>query len=341
MVPINCLPLDVLCIIPTYLASLNDRLRVTFVCCHWRRTFLQHATLWSQLHLSGRTDRLLVKTLLERTKGSSLDITADHFTSSIHDVTLFSPFAQQIRSLKLSGIPLDQVQDLSIAISGPLSLLRTLEISTRRCIGGPDSLVTSTHPLFESAVNLEGFTLRIFEFPSLRHFTFPNLTTFSFSIMYTRRFPVSELLDFLEASPVLQWINVSIDADQFHEDVPLERVVILPYVKTFSLCIVNYGPGCEIAAHILCPFAKRVEFSHMLGCAGNNVPKAIYPPSAVWNTIIHQYTRGTVEQVALEMTMDEDLTIDCWITFRSSDGATLKLCYTHHAIVMDQLSLQK
>ena len=40
------------------------------MCRHLRRAFLQHATLWSQLCLTGRTDWLLAKTLLERVKGS-------------------------------------------------------------------------------------------------------------------------------------------------------------------------------------------------------------------------------------------------------------------------------
>ena len=121
-----------------------------------------------------------------------------------------------------------------------------------------------------------------------------------------------------------------IEADGFYEDVPPGRVIVLPHVKTFFLNITSYGLGCEITTHISCPFAKSVEFEHRLGCAVEWVPKVIYPPSKPWNTIVHQYTKGTVERVVFEMTMDEEYHIYCSITFRSSDGAVLKLCYTHH-----------
>jgi len=274
-------------------------------------------------------DRLLVRTLLGRVKGSPLDITANYYKSPIHYGSILSPFAQQIRNLKLKSANSDEVQDLSVAISGPLPLLHTLEIDAKGYLNGPKSLVAPTLPLFKNATNLENFVLDINKFPSLRHFTFPNLTTLHFSTWITE-YPVSELLDFLEASPALQWIWMLIEADQFCEDVPPGRVIVFPHVKTFFLNITSYGPGCEIATHISCPFAKSVGFQHLLECAGDRVPKAIYPPSKPWNTIVHQYTKGTVERVVFEMTMDEDYSIDCSITFGSSDGAVLKLCYIHH-----------
>jgi len=308
-----------------HLASLSDRLRVTFVCRHWRRTFLQHATLWSQLHLTGGMDRFLVQTLLRRVKGSPLDITADYERSPIHCVTLLSPFTQQIRSLEFKWASSRQIEDLSKAVSGPLPLLDTLEINSRN---GPPS--PPTLPLFENAANLKNLVLEIDEFLSLRHFTFPNLTTLDFSTSVLT-YSVSELLDFLEASPALRWIWMMIGAEQFREDVPPGRVIALPYVKIFRLDITSYGPGCEIATHISCPFARHVEFAHWLECPGDNVPEAIYPPSTPWNAIVHQYTKGTVERVALEMAMDDDSNFDCSIAFGSSDRATLKLCYNHQA----------
>jgi hypothetical protein len=274
-------------------------------------------------------DRLLVKTLLGRVKGSPLDITADYNRSPIYDVTPLSPFTQQIRSLELKHATSDEVQDLSVAISGPLSLLHTLEIDAKGYTGGLYSLVAPTLPLFKNAANLKNFVLDINEFPSLRHFTFPNLTTLYFST-WVSAYPVSELLDFLEASPALRWIRMTINADQLHEDVPPGRVIVLPYVKTFFLSISSFGPGYEIATHISCPFAKYVEFERCLESAGDKVPKAIYPSSTSWNAIAHQYTKGTVERVMFEMTMDGDFSIDCSITFRSSDRTTLKLCYMHH-----------
>ena len=70
----NRIPLDILSLIPTYLSSHKDRLRASFVCRHWRRTFLQRAELWSELFLSKGDAH--VKTFLERAKGSRLDVIA-------------------------------------------------------------------------------------------------------------------------------------------------------------------------------------------------------------------------------------------------------------------------
>ena len=72
-----------------------------------------------------------------------------------------------------------------------------------------------------------------------------------------------------------------------------------------------------------------MEFKHRPGGDGDDVPEAIYPTSTAWNAIVHQYTKGIVERVALEMTTYKDVDIDCSITFKSSDGTTLKLRYAH------------
>ncbi|KAF9643416.1 hypothetical protein BDM02DRAFT_3264106 [Thelephora ganbajun] len=334
LVPINRLPSDVLVLIPMHFASLSDRLRVTFVCRYWRRIFVQHPSLWSQLYLTGRTSLHLVRTLLGRVKASPLDIILNYDGSRIHYVTLLSPLTQQIRSLIIKSACSDEVQELSETISGPLPLLHTLDIDAKGYLNGPRSLHAPTLPLFENAVNLKKFDLDIDQFPSLRHFAFPNLTTLDFRtwMIWTDAFPVSQLLNFLEASPTLQQIVAVITADRFSEDIPPDRVVVLPYIKTFYLTITSYGPGCEITTHISCPSAERAKFEYMLDCAGCDVPEAIYPPSIPLNAIARQYTKGTVEQVVLELTMDEYLAMNCSIAFWSSDGATLKLCYIHHNI---------
>lgn len=51
-VPINRIPMEVLSLIPTHLSHEKDLFHATSVCRHWRRTFVQHAVLWSQLDLT-------------------------------------------------------------------------------------------------------------------------------------------------------------------------------------------------------------------------------------------------------------------------------------------------
>ena len=182
-------------------------------------------------------------------------------------------------------------------------------------------------------MNVKDFTLIIDSLPPIGHFRFPNLTAFKFSTCtFGKPFPVSQLLDFLQDSPALQRINMYLHSDRFNEDVPPERVVVLPHVKTFCLSITNPGPGCEITTHISCPFATRAKFEHGLEVAGCRIPKNMYPPLVPWNAIVHQYTKGTVEGATIKITVDRELTLSCQLTFRSSDGAALELEYTHHSL---------
>lgn len=93
---INRVPLNILSLIPAHLSSQMDPLRASFVCRRWRRTFLQHTPLWSQLYpIRGE---VYLKTLLERAKGSTLDIfttLADHVST----ITQLLPHTKQMRHL--------------------------------------------------------------------------------------------------------------------------------------------------------------------------------------------------------------------------------------------------
>jgi hypothetical protein len=102
-VRINRTPLDILSLIPTQLVSQKDRFRATFVCRHWRRTFIQQGPLWSQLFLT--KGEVYVKTLLERAKGSALDITANHNDSV--GATKLTLHTQQIRRIYFAIQPLE------------------------------------------------------------------------------------------------------------------------------------------------------------------------------------------------------------------------------------------
>ena len=116
-VPINRLPLDVLSLIPTHLSSQDDRFRATFVCRHWRRTFLQNATLWSQLYLS--KGEAYAKTLLRRAKSSPLNIIVSG-ADPIGTVMLLLPHITQIAELKFTNNRWADIQRFSDLDSGPL-----------------------------------------------------------------------------------------------------------------------------------------------------------------------------------------------------------------------------
>ena len=312
-----------------HLASLSDRLRVTSVCRHWRRAFLQHAPLWSRLCLTRKTDEHLLTTFLKRAKLSPLDITLKYSRSPIPSVALLSPFTEQIRTLFIKNPRLDHMRKPPAIISGPLPLLRTLHVEDNIRDIGYRSPSTPGPLLFKDAVNVEEFRLYTRNPPLLSQFAFPNLTIFDFRT--PRKLPASLLLNFLGASPSLQEIHIEILNDIKYEAVPTDRVIVLPCVKDFHLDIANDSFNWELATHLSCPSAEHARFSRMLRSAplGDVTPEDIYPPSLSWTRIIRQYATGTVEQVELELKVGEEPS--CSIAFRTSDEATLSLHY-HHSI---------
>jgi hypothetical protein len=325
-VRVNRIPVDVLSLIPTHLSSQQDRFRASFVCRHWRRTFLHNAALWYQLYLS--KGEVYVKTLLERAKGSVLDITVGGVDPACA-VALLLPHAQQIRFLDFACDDwIDIIQRFSGVNSGPLPLLTTLKITAVDdvTLEEPDDM-TSPSPslsLFSHAVNLNEFFLHSDGSLSLRHFRFPNLTTFELSAVPGEDFRASQLLDFLEASPMLRTVDMNIITDIVLEGVPRERVVVLPNVETFRLVMSKSGPGYEIAAHISCPSARHASFMYETHTNGT-IFRGIFPSSISWNAIVRQYAGSSVEGVTLEMRIGSDYAITCSLAFRSSDATTTRL----------------
>ena len=310
-----------LSLIPTHLSH-GDRFRASFVCRHWRRTFLRDAALWSQLYLS--KGEVYVKTLLERAKGSALDITTKGL-DPVTAITLVPPHAKQIRRLNFACNHWVSIQKFSEVNSGPLPFLTTIEINaiTEFNLEGPDEMTPPSLPLFSNAVNLKVFSLFSEGSPFLDHFRFPNLTTFGLSAV-PEDFRVSQLLNFLEASPMLQTVGMKIIADMVLEDVPRERVIVLLNVETFSLVVNNGGTDREIATHISCPSAKYTSLIHETHI-GEMTPREILPSSVSWNAIVRQYTRSPVEEVTLKVQIASDPIIACSLAFQSSDAAVIEL----------------
>ena len=322
-VPINRAPSEVLSLIPTHLSRVKDLFRASAVCRHWRRTFIQNAALWSRMHLTIRKSNFFVKTLLERAKGSALYITSTRLDRA--DIfTLLSPHAQQIRTLRFVDDYWSDIQRFSESAPGPLPLLHTLRINA---IGfdmlGNRTVNPPSLPLFSGAVNLKKFILYSEGAPYLNHFTFPNLTTFELNAMPVR-FPASQLLNFLEASPTLRTVRIEIEAEIDTGDLPPERVVVLPNVEIFT--IIEGEPGYNIAALISCPSARctSLVFEHY---AFYEPSRQAFPTSVSWNAIVAQYTAGPIEEVMLSVITAWELVLSCSLSFISPGPAILELGY--------------
>jgi len=315
---VNRVPLDVLSLIPTHLSSQKDRFCATFVCRHWRRTFLQQAVLWSQLYLS--KGEIYTKTLLERSKGSALEITTNS-TTPAGTTALLPTHTAQIRYLDFERSCWRDIQRFLEISPGPFPLLHTLRIHAAEF--NPEAMTPPSLHLFHTAINLKELSLYSSALPFLSHLTFPNLTTLKLSIEpAAEEFHASQLFNFLKASPMLRTVYMRVPSILL-EGVPRETVVVLPNVETFSLVMNDDGPGYEFAAHISCPSARHTSFTRDMGC--DPILQELFPTSVLWKTIIRQYTKSPVEEVALEIKFPDDPIITCSLTFRSSNADVLSL----------------
>ena len=203
-------------------------------------------------------------------------------------------------------------------------------------------MTSRSPPLFSNAVNLKRLVLQSQEWPFLNHFVFPSLTAFELSTMPAEGVQASELLNFLEASPMLQTVYMRIIAGILLEDVPQGKDVVLPNVQTFSLVVSDGAPGYELVAHISCPSAclTSVIYEKNAEDMTTNRDVFIFPTAASWNTIVHQYTRNPVEEVTLEINPHHDLTIACTLTFQSSDVTFTRLGFEVSGNTDDETEFQ-
>ena len=187
-------------------------------------------------------------------------------------------------------------------------------------------MITPSPPLFGCAVNLKKFILRSDGAPYLNYFAFPNLTTFELSATpEDEGFPAAQLLNFLEASPVLQTVRIRIEAGVvLLGDVPPERVVVLPNVEALS--VTQSEPSYKIAAHISCPSAKRTSLVHERDVA-HWISQIAFPTSVSWDSIGPQYMASTIDEVVLGIASFGDDTLSCSLSFLSPGPVTLELGY--------------
>ena len=268
-----------------------------------------------------------MKTLLERSKGSALDIFVAHGYTTMdcfrpENLALLSPHAQRIGDIFFVYNYWADVQKLSEVASGPLPLLRTLKINITYEANhfGPVVTTPPSLPLFPGAVNLRKFCLHSEGLPFLDRFIFPNLTTLELTAMPKEGFPGSQLLNFLEASPILRTVSIRIEADVLLGDVTLGRVVILPNVKTFNLSMGEGGPGCKIATHISCPSARLASLRYEQDVESTMSPE-IFPTSVSWNAIASQYSTSRVDEIVLGIMATDDPILVCSLSFLSPGPA--------------------
>ena len=307
------------------------------VCHFWRRTFIHYPKLWSHLNLTPEKSNIFVKTLLGRARGSGLNITSAGLESA-NTLVLLSSRTRQFESLCFVHHCWADIQRFVEAAPGPLPLLHILKIHvTGYNPLDPNILSCPSLPPFSSAANLKKFTLHNEGQPHLDRFTFPHLTTFELSatpegtFSDEEGFPTTQLLDFLEAMPMLESISLAVHAEISLVGVPPERIVILPNVEKFYA--VEQEPNYKISAHISCPAAQHKS----LICEQDVydlIPQEIFPASIVRGAVSIRHSASQVITLVLQLEAFEDLS--CSLSFLSPGPTTFHLGYEKIATEDDE-----
>ena len=282
-----------------------------------------------------------METFLGRAKGCTLDILAPYNRNFVSTWGLLSSHTKDIESLQLKCNKWADVEEIAQIASQPLPLLHSLTITGRS--RHTEVFRTKTPPsprLFNNAENLKEFWFHSGkQLPYLSHFAFPKLVSFYFSAASDQPFCITELLEFLKASPMLEKLHIEIPGSTWFNPLPPQgsgsEVVALPNVKKFTLVLragtVNQF-GYQLAGHLSCPSATRTELVHRREYGID--PGDIFPEQVSWNAIVSpRYTKKPIEKVALQITPSGPM--KCELGFWSPDGAVVKVCFEEDDIVDD------
>jgi hypothetical protein len=157
----------------------------------------------------------------------------------------------------------------------------------------------------------------------LARFVFPNLVSFDLSIGSRDAFKISQLLDFLEASPMLRTVHMTI-AYSTSEDVSEERIVILPNVENFNLIANTNGDAfIDVPGHVSCP---SVRFRSLTlkdeAVDDDDIDKCM------WEYVHPRCMKSPVEEVVVEIEASNTMTAK--VTFRYADAAVTELRFKAH-----------
>ena len=268
-----------------------------------------------------------MKTLLERVKGSPLVVQVGRSDTRndipISTMALLSSHTSRIRDLKFALRGWTGIQRFMDINPGPFPLLDSLSFRSTEDIrlGPNDITMPPSMRFFGTAVNLRELLFHSSSdwSPPLSHFVFPNLVVFDFMTLELD-FHASQFLDFLEASPMLRTVRTRVNPYTSFNSIPPERVVVLPNVEILDIIVAEGAPCYEIMAHISCPTITSTSLTFEEDYDAM-VVEDIFPTHAVWNTIVQQYARSPLEEVALELNNDTP----CTLTLRSSDATVVRL----------------
>ena len=240
--PINKLPPEILSQIPQFF-PIRDLIVATQVCRYWRTTFISCGPLWCNIDCIRGPEAL---TCLHRSKDSPIYVTVKKIPDD-EVLARLSPHIGRMKYLRLKS-RWSVAQSVFMRFTDPAPNLETLKVVCRPSTAAagpvPSTLLTGNLPKLRS-LTLQGLS------SDLAHFVLPNLTYFEFSNVTSPplSMSLSNLLAFLERSPLLESIYVDFHGECVH-DAPRQKIISLKALKTLYISgsgLVGHGDNSLLA----------------------------------------------------------------------------------------------
>ena len=259
--PISRVPLEVLSLIPDYCKG-EELIALTHVCRSWREIFISRASLWTFLNCTS-FDK--TNTYIQRSKGSPLEISlvAPQYAHHLKARNLILPLTHRFKTLKFSGSS-RHFLELTQHFCSPAPLLEKLDIQ----------LYDETHAAIENTIfggNLSSLReLRLCGILiDLPWENMTNLTTFDFRRVPGGKISATQLLDFLEHSPLLREIKL-MNSLPYSSNVPAKRMVSLYHLRLLRICA---APAHSILLnHLHIPIGTSITQEFNYDCETSPVP---------------------------------------------------------------------
>ena len=238
-----------------------------------------------------------MRTFLERAKGSMLDVLASGRTRA-GTMDPLSSHTKQIRRLEFAWDGWANIK----------SFCKSIPDRFRFCAPSP-----SMAPWKAAGKTATRWIFPILPFFQRRQFTSTRTCTGHHSIHQSLRlvsvhlmaarsgnFRPSQLLNFLDTSPMLQTVHIKFIGRIPFNDISRDRVIVLRSLETFTVVSTDGRGDSEFATHTPCPSARSISIARKTRVS-DAVVVEILPATFYWDTYIRQSTRSPVEDVTIEM----------------------------------------
>ena len=225
--------------------SWKELVTVSSICSYWRNTFLATPSIWTRLDGRG-VERTRAR--VRRSGALPLQLIAETGSPDLQVLEVLAPHFSRLNAVVLPCLTAKDrpliTHNRFAELLRPSPILRIIQLRASRASNAPVTVTVDGE--FPSLINLLIFGIRI----TFKNLHTPNLT----HVHISGTFDPMSLLDFLEASPLLEFLSLVPDYRQDMTTSTRRKVVL---GKLTSLTIFHHGP--QILQHLSLPPSGHIK----------------------------------------------------------------------------------